>query len=425
MKAAIKILNLDIIVRLLTALMIGINSGIVFAFLVVTTTAYFKDLSMSLSMIGLLSIKTAPYSFKYFWAPFADNYKIKCLPKVFGQRKSWMFVSQIFLIIFIASFGFIDIQQNIYLGVVWLLIIAFFGATHDIALEAYRIELFEKKESGVGNGFVAYGFRVGFILSGVLGLYLSTIMSWEYVFLIIASFIIPCCIFRIFSKDKKILVVKKTENFEYKGWFKDYFIIPVAEIVKIPNFVLILMIISFYKVGDAYIDTMSIPFLIDIGFTKNEIASVAKTFGMIGVIAGTFVGGVLLNKVKLGVNLFYAETLAAVTNLQFLIFLKIKKSLFFLGFVNFMESFSYGVCNIMLITYMSSFCSKKFTATHYAIFISISSLSRLILSPTSGLVADVFGWQNFFIISTLFSIPSLICIYIMYYKSKSTIINKV
>lgn len=163
---------------------------------------------------------------------------------------------------------------------------------------------------------------------------------------------------------------------------------------------------------------MSIPFLIDIGFTKNEIASIAKTFGILGIIIGTIFGGILLHKFKLGVNLFYAEFVAALTNLQFLIFLKVKKSLFFLGFINFMESLSYGVCNIILITYMSSFCNKNFTATHYAILISLSSLSRSILSPSSGLVAEKFGWQSFFIISTLFSLPSLFCIYICYLHKK-------
>lgn len=241
--------NLKLLIKLFTALIIGINSGLVYTFLLITTTAYFKDLSMSLTFIGLLSIKTAPYSFKYFWSPILDNCKLPFFPKNFGQRKTWMLSSQIILILLIASFGFINIKSNVCLGVILLLFIAFIGATYDIALEAYRIELFSKKTAATGNGFVIYGFRLGFIISGIFGLYLSTLIAWKYVFIILSAFILPCCIVVFFSKDKKVLSNQNQKN--YKEWLKSYFISPIQEILKIKKVLLILMIIAFYKVGDA------------------------------------------------------------------------------------------------------------------------------------------------------------------------------
>ena len=400
--------------KLITALIIGLNSGIVFAFLVTTTVAYFKDAGLSLAMIGFFSVKTLPFSFKYFWSPFADNYKLKLFPSHFGQRKSWMLLMQAFLFISVASFGFIDVNQHITAVLILLLIIGCLGAVHDTSLEAYRIELFSKKEAGIGNSFVVYGFRIGFIISGIFALYLSTVIAWKYVFIVLALFILPCMIVIWFSHDERI-IAEKIHKLNYREWFASHFIEPVKEFLKIPKFTLVLLTIAFYKVGDVYLEGMSIPFLLDIGFSKNEIAGIAKTFGMIGTIIGTFLGGMLIAKLKFRINLLLSEAIAALTNLQFLIFLKIQKNLVVLGTINFIESLSYALSNITLITYMSSFCNRQFTATHYAILISISQLSRSLLSPTSGVVAENFGWQNFFIISTLFSIPSILCIYLLYW----------
>ena len=407
--------NRQLIQNLITALTIGLNSGIVFAFLVTTTVAYFKDAGLSLAVIGFFSIKTLPFSFKYLWSPFADNYKLKLFPSHFGQRKSWILLMQIFLFISIASFGFIDVNQHAVVVLILLLFIGFFGATYDIALEAYRIELFSKKEAGIGNGFVVYGFRIGFVISGIFALYLSTIIAWKYVFIILALFILPCMAVIWFSRDERI-IAKKTHRLNYKEWFASHFIEPIKEFLRTPRFTLVLLTVAFYKVGDAYLDGMSIPFLLDVGFSKNEIAGVAKTCGMIGTIVGTFVAGILIAKLKFRINLLLSEVLAALTNLQFLIFLKIQPNLIVLGIVNFIESLSYGLCNLALITYMSSLCNRKFTATHFAILISISQLSRSLISPTSGIVAETFGWQNFFIVSTLLSIPSILCIYLLYWR---------
>ena len=158
---------------LISALTIGVNSGIVYAFLVSTTTAYFKDAGISIVIIGFLSIKTAPYSFKYLWSPFVDSYNIKLFPRNFGLRKSWIISMQFILFISIGSFGYINVENNIYLLVISLVFIGFIGATYDIAMEAYRIELFSKRKAGIGNAFAVYGFRIGFIISGIFGLFLS------------------------------------------------------------------------------------------------------------------------------------------------------------------------------------------------------------------------------------------------------------
>jgi PAT family beta-lactamase induction signal transducer AmpG len=412
-----KIFDTKLLKLLLSALTIGVNSGIVYAFLVSTTTAYFKDAGISIVIIGFLSIKTAPYSFKYLWSPFVDSYNIKLFPRNFGLRKSWIISMQFILFISIGSFGYINVENNIYLLVISLVFIGFIGATYDIAMEAYRIELFSKRKAGIGNAFAVYGFRIGFIISGIFGLFLSTLMEWKYVFFILSLFILPCIILVYFSDDKS-QYKEEDKKLNYKAWLSNKFVEPIKILMTIPRFGLVLTTIAFYKVGDAYLDTMSIPFLMDIGYSKNEIAGVAKSCGIIGVIIGTFIGGILISKMQFKFSLIFAEILASITNLQFLIFLTIKNNLTLLGVINLIESVSYGMSNVILITYMSSLCNKTHVATHYAILISLSGLTKSFLSPTSGVVIENYGWQNFFIISSLLSIPSLFCIYLLYWHNK-------
>ncbi|WHA05031.1 MFS transporter [Candidatus Bandiella numerosa] len=412
-----KVFHLRFLKSLATALTIGINSGLIYAFLVTTTTVYFKDIGFSLVVIGLLSIKTMPYSFKYLWSPFIDSYSVKIFPKNFGLRKSWIISMQFILFISIGSFGYINAENNIYLLVMGLIFIGLIGATYDIAMEAYRIELFSKSTSGIGNAFVVYGFRIGFVISGIFGLFLSTIIEWKYVFVILSLFILPCIVVVYFSDDK-IRYNEEKRKLNYKIWFGNNFIEPIKILITIPKFALVLTTVAFYKASDAYLDTMAIPFLMDIGFSKNDIAGVAKICGIIGVIIGTFIGGILITKTQFKFNLIFAEILASITNLQFLIFLTIKNNIVVLGVINLIESISYGMSNIILITYMSSLCNKKYIATHYAILISFSGLVRLFLSPTSGFVVETYGWYNFFVVSSLLSIPSLFCIYLLYWYNK-------
>ena len=413
-----KIINITLIKTLITILVLSINSGLVYSFLVIVSTTYFKDIGLQISIIGFTSIKIMPYSLKYLWSPFIENNRINFFRQNFDTKQSCILYAQLFLMIFIGFFGYIPIEGNIFLLTLYLLIIGFFGATHDIAMEAYRIEMFLTKKLGVGNIIAVYGFKVGFIISGVFCLYLSTKIDWKYVFIILSLFIFLCMLVTYYSQHKSEYKVLKDSKNDKKIYCLDNLIESLKMLVSIPRFRLIIILIAFYKASDAYLDTLSIPFLLEIGFSKNEIAGTAKLFGLIGVIIGTFIGGLLVSKISLKYSLFSAEVLSSITNLQFFILLKIKTNLLLLGVINLIESISYGISNIVLMTYMSSLCHKQYAATHYALLISLSSFTRALLAPTSGIIVQKFGWQNFFILSSLFSIPSLLCIFILYFYKK-------
>ncbi|MEI6187913.1 MAG: MFS transporter [Alphaproteobacteria bacterium] len=405
--------------KLLTSSVIGINSGLSYALLVSTFTAYLADNNIQLAMIGFLSLRTIPYSFKYLWSPFVDTMHIKTFSRNFGQRKSWLIATQACLIISIVAMGLIDIKKYLYLVCFLSFVTAFLAATYDIAMEAYRVEILKTNNSIDINSFNVLGFRIGFLISGAFGLYLSAFVEWKWVFITIASCMLPCMLVVFFSIDD--LKHQPTHHSNLKHWFRKNVTTPFLLLFKMQNFYLVALVVSFYKLSDGYVDTMLIPFLLETGFSKLDIAGISKTIGMISTIVGTFAGGYLIRKFSLLKNLLIAEFLAGVTNLLFVSLVANHGNKELLTAVICIENFCAGVCNIALISYMSSLCiHSKFTATHYAILISISGLSRAVLGSTSGMVAVEAGWVIFFIISAFLSLPSIICIMLLKNKHRSS-----
>lgn len=408
--------------KFLTSLFLGINSGLIYGMLGSTFTAYLNDAKIGLATIGFLTLRIMPYSFKYLWAPIVDSVRINVFPTNFGQRKSWIITAQCILIVLLTTLGFLNIKQHLLLVCTLAFITAFVAATYDIAMEAYRIELFHGDKSGQGNSLVILGFRVGLMLSGALGLYLASILEWKLVFIIIASFILPCIFIVYFSMDEK-LIKKHYNHKNTKAWFKKNFLGSFITLFHTPKFYLIFFLIAFYKMSDGYLDAMLIPFLVNIGFSKAEIAEFSSTINIISSMFGVFVGMHLINRLGVAKILLYAELSAAATNLLFIILANVGHHLELLFFITAIESFCSGICNITLIHYMSMLCHKKFTATHYAILISISGFSRTLLASTSGVVVINLGWINFFIISALLSVPSIICILMLFTHLNKKLVN--
>lgn len=397
---------------LFIATILGTNSGLCYAFLVSTLTAYLADNNISLAMIGYLSLRTLPYSFKFLWAPLVDNLPIFAFARRFGQRKSWLISMQVCLIISLITIAMIDINDHLYLVCAISFFTAFLAATYDIAMDAYRINMSKSLDNNYINSFVVLGFRIGFIISGAICLFLSSIIAWKWVFILIAAAILACMITIIFSPFENDPI--NIPNNNVKNWFKSNVAVPFALLFRMPKFYLIIMVITFYKVSDGYVDNMLIPFLLKMNYSLTDIATISKTIGIGATIIGSFAGAALIRRFSLIKNLIVAEFLAASTNLLFISLVTSETSKSLLTLVICVENFCAGISNIALITYMSSICKhQKFTATHYAILVSISGLCRSLLGSTSGLVASEVGWVNFFVISSLLSIPSLVCLIIL------------
>jgi len=403
--------------RYITAFALGINSGLIYALLNSTLTAYLDDNRVSLAVIGLLSLRMLPYSLKPVWSPFVDALHIKLFKKGFGQRKSWLITSQCVLIVCLMLLSAIDVQQhlNIFFGMA--LLIAFMGATSDIALDGYIIELFEKELMSKGSSLTILGFRIGLFVSGALGLYLAAVYSWQTVFMLMGIFLIPSILVIYFSKDNRI-VAEEHSALRFRFWIKENFVQAIVTLFKRDKIIYIILLLGFYKVSDGYLTTMFIPFLTRVGFLKADIAS-AKAFGIIAGIAGTFVGVKIIDRVGLFWSLLGAEILSAFTNLLFPLLIYFKQNQLLLYFISSTEYFCSGISNVVLFSYMSLMCNnKRFTASHFALLTSFSVIFRILLSSTSGWVVAQTNWFQFFIISAALSLPSILCMYFVFFKNK-------
>jgi PAT family beta-lactamase induction signal transducer AmpG len=293
------------------------------------------------------------------------------------------------------------------------------GASSDVALDGYRIELFENESASKANALTIFGFRIGLFISGSIGLYLAVIYPWPIVFLLMGIFLIPGLIVIFLSADDRILPQGRSGE-GIKLWFRDNFIYAIHSLFIRKKIFYILLLIGFYKVSDGYLDTMLLPFLDQMGFSKLDVAN-AKAIGIVTGIAGNFLGVKIIHKFGMHLGLLGAEVFASISNLFFLFLVYFGKSDMLLFILNGTESFFSGISNIVLMSYMSSMCNnKKFTASHFAILTSFSMIFRTLLSCTSGLVVIQAGWQSFFITSALLSIPSLLCIYFLFFRNKRT-----
>ncbi|MFI4983947.1 MAG: MFS transporter [Rickettsiales bacterium] len=401
--------------------MLGIDSGLLFGLMGHTFTVYLNDMNIQIITIGFLSLRALPYHGKPLWAPIVDHISLPFSSRNFGQRKAWIITMQCILILCLIALGYFKISEHFFLVSVIAVITVFFAATKDIAMDGYRIELFMKNKLTQGTAFVVFGFRVGLVLSGTVGLYCSSLIGWQWTFIAMAGLIIPCMLVVALAKDnKKTSSSQKTISFT--RWFKSSYYDSLIMLYKMPNFFIIFLLIAFYKVSDSYVDAMFMPFLLELGFSKNQIAEYAISVMIIASLLGTYVGTYLIDKYGLIRNLLCAELLAAFTNLTFIALVENGVTTLLLTAVAFIESFCSGICNIILITYLSSLCHRKFTATHYAVLLSISGITRTIIASTSGVVALEAGWVNFFIISALLSIPSLFCIYFLNRVSKRLVV---
>ena len=403
--------KINLIKNILVIFILGISSGLPIVITASILKALLHDYNIDLKTIGVLGLVTIPYSFKFLWSPLIDYCNIPILDKYLGHRKSWILVSQVFLILFIIILGRINPQTNMLMFVAISFLLAFFSATQDICIDAYRIRVLNLNEQGLGASSTTYGYRLGMIISGVGGFYLAELFSWKISLLIMGLVIVPTALVTIMAS--KI----PDENLERKNIsLQQSFILPFQTFFKTENCYLIVILVALYKLSDAYLGAMTTPFLLDTGYSKIDIANAVKSLGQIGTLAGVAIGGWLALKIKPGINLFFAEVLAMLSNLPFVLINILPKNLYLLAVVNGFENLKSSISNIAIVAYISNLSKNRYAATYYAILTSITAIGRTIISSSSGFLAEYIGWNNFFVVSSLLSIPSLICIYLLFFK---------
>ena len=385
----------------------GITSGIPLYLILSTLFIWLTREDIDISTIGLFALTQIPWSIKFLWAPIIDSFRIPLLHRLLGQRKAWLFIIQINLILFIILLGYSNPTENLKLTALLALIISFFSASQDVVIDAYRIEILNDDSQGAGAAMTQFGYRVGGLFAGAGSLYLTVIFSWEYVFLTISIIFFFLMVFIIF-------IIPSTNNHIAS---KKNLIEPFREFLfrnSISKVSLIFLFIFFFKFGDVIAGVMANPFYVKIGFSNIEIANASKVFGVIMTILGVFIGGYFVKIFGILKSLLISGFFQVFSNLLYVLLNYMGPELSYLFLTVAGENFSGGLGSAAFVAYLSSLCNRKYTGTQYALLSSIMGLARAILSSPSGYLVEYIGWSKFFIISTFLGLPSIIILFWMF-----------
>ncbi len=383
--------------RMLVALIMGFSSGLPLLLTMGVLQARMKDAGVDLTVIGLVTLVQIPYTWKFLWAPILDRYT----PPFLGRRRGWLAMTQAALVVAIACLGFADPGRHFWAMVGSALLVAFFSATQDIVVDAYRREDLTDAELGLGSSLYIYGYRIGMLLASGGGLILADRMSFEAVYLIMAACILPCLVTTLLAPEPRVPEgTPKT--------LRSAVIDPLVDYFQRPEALWILAFILLYKVGDTMASAMTTPFFLDVGFTKTQIGAVVKLFGFWATIGGALVGGVTLLKLGIHRCLWLFGVLQALSTAGFVALVYAGTDLSVLAAVVAFENFSSGMGTSAFVAFMASITNRKFTATQYALLSSLMGVPRVLASAPTGYLAESIGWEGFFLGCAAVSLPGLL-----------------
>ena len=383
--------------RMLVAFVMGFAGGLPLLLTMGILQAWMMEAGIGLTWIGMITLVQIPYTWKFLWAPFLDRFT----PPFLGRRRGWLFTAQIALMASIAGLGFSDPVKNPWMMIMAAILVAFFSATQDIVIDAYRREDLPDEELGLGSSMYIYGYRLGMLLASGGGMILADHLSFPRVYLIMSLCLLPGVVTTLLTPEPSV-------NVDLPRSMKEAMVNPLIDYFKRSGALWILAFILLYKIGDTMASAITTPFYLEIGFSKTEIGAVVKLFGTAATMTGALFGGLLLLKMGINRGLWIFGVLQALSTACFAILARIGYNISMLAGVIGFENLSSGMGTAAFVAFMASIANKKFTATQYALLTSLIGLPRALASSVTGLIAKNIGWEGFFIGCTLIAIPGML-----------------
>ena len=403
--------------RILFVLLMGVASGLPLLLTLSTLSYWLSKVGVDKTTIGLFALVGIPYSFKFVWAPIIDQVRLPILSKLLGRRRSWLVLIQAFLAGAIVLMGMTDPTVAPLTVAAAAVAVAFFSASQDIVIDAYRIDILREEEQGAGAAVTQGGYRIGLLIAGAGAIALSDFIGWPAIFAMLAAIIVVSMVVTILAPEPpEPSSTRRTSHRRYDvdaflEWAKIAVIHPFTDFMKHRGWLVILAFVLLYKFGDAIGGVMANPFYNELGFSGVEIASISKVFGVIATVVGTLAGGVLVARLGVLKALVVGGILQAVTNLLFALLAVIGRDLTMLTVAIGADNFTGGLGSAAFVAYLSSLCNRAFTATQYALLTSLMAAGRTILSSGGGWLADRTDWASFFVLTTLLAIPGLLLLF--------------
>ena len=378
----------------------GFSSGMPLYVLIQLIPAWLRTEGVDLATIGLFTLVTLPYTWKFLWAPFLDRFSLPFL----GRRRGSTLASQCLLLLCITQFGGVDPSVNL-TAVAWLVFLtSLFSATQDIVLDAYRREMLADDELGTGNSIFINAYRISSLVPGSLAFVLADLLPWGTVFWLvglfmcvgmITTFLVPeTADERIAPRSVREAVTEPFAEFFSRGGAK--------------SALLILSFMLFYKLGDNMAVALQTPFFIDIGFTLTEIGTVAKFVILGSTIGGTLLGGLLMLKISINRALWIFGFVQIISIFGYAALAKIGNNLYALAAATGLEYLGVGLGTVALTAFIAKQTSRRFTATQFALLTSVTAVPRTFANATTGFIVEAIGYFNFFLLCVIVAIPGML-----------------
>ena len=383
----------------------GFSSGMPLYVLVQLIPAWLRTADVDLSTIGLFTLVTLPYTWKFLWAPLLDRYSLPFL----GRRRGWTLLSQLLLLVCITRFGGVDPGVNL-TAAVWLVFLtSLFSATQDIVLDAYRREMLADDELGTGNSIFINAYRISSLVPGSLAFVLADLLPWSTVFWIVGLFmgvgIVTTLLVpetadeRIAPRSLRAAVVEPFTEFFSRGGAK--------------SALLILSFMLFYKLGDNMAVALQTPFFLDLGFSLIEIGTIAKFVILGSTIAGTLLGGLLMLKLSINRALWIFGFVQIISIFGYAALARIGDNLYALAVATGLEYLGVGLGTVALTAFMAKQTSRRFTATQFALLTSLTAVPRTLANATTGFIIEAVGYFSFFLLCAAVAVPGMLLLLVV------------
>jgi MFS transporter, PAT family, beta-lactamase induction signal transducer AmpG len=406
--------------RVLIVMFLGFSSGLPLALSGSTLLVRMRETGIDLGTIGLFAAVGTPYTIKFLWAPLVDALDVPLLSRLLGRRRGWLVFSQILLIAAIVLLGLCDPTTSLRLVAIGAVLVATASATQDIVIDAFRVESLDKSEQAAGMASYVAAYRIGmlastagalFLVSGFESFGFDRQAAWSWGYVAMAVLAVAGILTTLFAtepeKSAAAIAAQASENPLTRviraavGAFSEFLSRELA--------LVILVFVVLFKLTDALAGVMTAPFVIDLGFSRNEYAAIIKGVGLAATLIGGFAGGMVARAYPLSTCLWIGGIVQAVANLAFSWQATRGHDIAWLTFAIVVENFTSAIGTVIFVAYLSALCRNPLhTATQFALLTALAAVGRTYLSAGAGFVAAATGWAAFFAICALAAIPSLL-----------------
>ena len=379
---------------------LGLSSGLPLLLTWSTLQAWMTESHVNLKTIGIFALVRTPYNFKFLWAPLMDRIRLPFLTR----RRAWMIVTQVLIAASLFGLGKTDPVTNPFIVALFAVLVSFFSASQDIVIDAYRTETLEGGLQGLATSSYITGYRVGMLIAGALALYAGGHfkLGWSAIYSIMAVLMLIGVVAALAAPEGEFAPAPRT--------LAEAVVEPFKEFLSRTGVVWMLALIIFFKFGDNLANSMTTPYILSNGYTKEEYAIVAKGYGLAAALLGGIIGGPVM--VRLGVirSLWVFGLGQALAVSGFIWLSMVPKSIPILAAVIMGENFFIGCGSAAFSTYISNITNPRYTATQFALLTSLTTLSSTVLTVPSGFLVERLGWTSFFVLCVALAVPGLLLI---------------